>query len=226
MQYQSINQSIMVHLLNTSGCFSRWFPLRSKKKDSTKEEKYRGEIQVRLNFYVQNLAVSVPNLLENGGKKERSGSFRSTLSKTFGMFLLASPFFFLGKMLQIMKCVFFACSFCVTFRYNVAEPQASWIGHGYQQHEEFGLRFWFIFLALAITAQNQRKSHHGKQFYTAATVSVAEASTAGGVDAEFEYTKEHHIDKGTASLSGIPPIYIFPWPMRFSHFMAVDFSAL
>ncbi|OWA54465.1 putative Rab11 family-interacting protein 2 [Hypsibius exemplaris] len=61
-----------------------WFPLRSKKKDSGKEEKYRGEIQVRLNFYVQNLAVSVPNLLENGGKKERSGSFRSTLSKTFG----------------------------------------------------------------------------------------------------------------------------------------------
>ncbi|XP_055333219.1 rab11 family-interacting protein 2-like [Paramacrobiotus metropolitanus] len=60
-----------------------WFPLRSKKKDSNKEEKYRGEIQVRLNFYVQNLAVSVPNLLENGGKKERS-SFRSTLSNTFG----------------------------------------------------------------------------------------------------------------------------------------------
>ena len=88
----SISQSIMVNLLNTFG-FSRWFPLRSKKKDSTKEEKYRGEIQVRLNFYVQNLAVSVPNLLENGGKKERSGSFRSTLSKTFGMFLFVFPFF-------------------------------------------------------------------------------------------------------------------------------------
>ncbi|GAU98236.1 hypothetical protein RvY_09411 [Ramazzottius varieornatus] len=55
-----------------------WFPLRSKKKDVNKEEKYRGEIQVRLNFYVQNLAVSVPNGLDV--KKERSSSFRNTLS--------------------------------------------------------------------------------------------------------------------------------------------------
>ena len=107
--------------------------------------------------------------------------------------------------------------FFVTFRYNIAESQASWIGHGYQQHEEFGLRFRFIFLALAITAQNQRKSHYGKQFHAATTVSVAEASTAGGVDAKFEYTKEHHIDQGTVPLSGIPPIH-FPMTNAFLAF--------
>ena len=50
----------------------RWFAL--KPKPGKKDEKYRGELEVKLTFIVQNLSGSLTSLSKQKNKRERSGS--------------------------------------------------------------------------------------------------------------------------------------------------------
>lgn len=64
----------------------RWFPLRAKqgKRHQHKEHKYRGELQVILKFYVQNLAMSTPDISAAPKFKSQSTLQLNALKKSFG----------------------------------------------------------------------------------------------------------------------------------------------
>lgn len=69
----------------------RWFPLRAKqgKRHQHKEHKYRGELQVILKFYVQNLAMSTPDISAAPKFKSQSTLQLNALKKSFGEFFSA-----------------------------------------------------------------------------------------------------------------------------------------